>query len=347
MVSAPTVLPTPQEGDVWEAIDVLELTHPDGPAMESETAVKSTALAPQTARSTGATDVAVRLPAPSDFPAYARVVALLPVPTPEQEQRWLEDWRTRRDPEAARALVLGNLHLVVKIVRNHQNYGLPLGDLAQEGTIGLMKAVHKFDPSRSVRLSTYAWHWIEAEVREFVLRQWRLVSWGTSTLAKRMFFGYRKTVAALRALGEERSVPTAAAIAAALDISEADARLAQSYFLGADVALFDETTDEDGDGAPRAPRAVLIDEGATPLEAAQAAQEHDQRVRLRAALPHLSQRHQDVLRGRYLTETPRTLSDFAAQWGVSVERARQIEQAAIKALRAQVVPALTYAPQPA
>lgn len=299
-------------------------------------------------RSSSSLDVApkahpvVCLPAPTDFPAYARAVAALPSLSRAEEARYLEAWGTHKDVQAARALVLANLHLVVKVVRNHQGYGVSSGDLAQEGTIGLMKAVHKFDASKRVRLATYAWYWIEAEVREFIMKNRRLISWGTSALAKKMFFGYRKTVAALKDLGEERTVPTAAEVAEALGISPSDAEMARQYFMGADVNLWDEHTDEHDYASSAGPGrglAVLNDrdsesEEARPDEAAELDQRAALVAQIRQALPLLSARHRRALEARHLADRPEALSVLAKEWSVSVERVRQIDKAAVAELKA-------------
>jgi RNA polymerase sigma-32 factor len=288
----------------------------------------------------------VSLPPPTDFPAYTRAVAALPALSQADETCYLKAWNDHKDVAAARALVLSNLHLVVKVVRNHQGYGVSLGDLAQEGTIGLMKAVHKFDASKRVRLATYAWYWIEAEVREFIMKNRRLISWGTSALAKKMFFGYRKTVAALKDLGEERDVPTAAAVAEALGISSADAEMARQYFMGAEVSLWDEHTDEHDYESPGAGHGLvaLNDRHAEsaadrPDEAAELDQRAAMVVQIHQALPLLSPRHRRALEARHLTDRPEALSVLAKEWSVSVERVRQIEKAAVAALKTILVDA--------
>lgn len=272
------------------------------------------------------------LPSPNQFAAYARAIANIPPLSASDEQMLVQRWQEEKDPEAARRLVLSHLYLVVKLVRAHAGYGLPEGDLAQEGTVGLMKAVHKFDGQRKVRLATYAWYWIEAEIREFVLKNWRMVSWGTSSLAKKLFFGYRKTVNALKGLGEERVVPSGADIAQALDVSEQDAELARNYFLGGDIEIFAEDDDEDA----FTPKAVLSSDD-SPERALHETQRAQQYERVVGLLPHLSDKQQQVLTGRFLTSPPLTLSALSQQLGVSVERVRQIEGEALKAMRKKML----------
>ena len=136
------------------------------------------------------------LPPPSDFEAYARMAHQIPMLSLDEEQQAMTRWHNHRDPAAAKTLVMAHLRLVVKAVRAHQGYGLPRSDLAQEGTVGLMKAVHRFNPSLGVRLGVYAWVWIQAEIREFILSQWRMVKL-SGQAAKKLFFGYRKAMAQL------------------------------------------------------------------------------------------------------------------------------------------------------
>lgn len=275
------------------------------------------------------------LPSPNNFPAYSRAVATIPTMTVQEEQKLVQQWQNNKDADAARQLVLGHLYLVVKLVRSHAGYGLPEGDLAQEGTVGLMKAVHKFDGSKNVRLATYAWYWIEAEIREFILKNWRLVSWGTSSLAKKLFFGYRKTVTSLKGFGEERSIPSSTDIASALDVSEADAEMARSYFLGADIEIFAEDDDED---APRS--RVVLSTDHTPDRALEVDQNQQQYQAVLALLPSLTEKQQEVLKGRFLNSPPLTLAVLSEKIGVSIERVRQIETEALKSLRKKMLPAL-------
>lgn len=277
----------------------------------------------------------VALPSPNNFPAYSRAVATIPAMSAQEEQRLVELWQRNKDADAARQLVLGHLYLVVKLVRSHAGYGLPEGDLAQEGTVGLMKAVHKFDGEKNVRLATYAWYWIEAEIREFILKNWRLVSWGTSSLAKKLFFGYRKTVSSLKGFGEERSIPSNSEIASSLNVSEADAQMARSYFLGADIEIFAE---DDSDESPRS--RVMLSTDATPEHAAEAEQRHQQYQAVLNLLPDLTEKQQEVVQGRFLTSPPLTLAVLSEKIGVSIERVRQIETEALKSLRKKMQPAL-------
>lgn len=268
------------------------------------------------------------LPSPNNFPAYSRAIAGIAELSANEEQRLVQLWQTNKDADAARQLVLAHLYLVVKLVRSHSGYGVSEGDLAQEGTVGLMKAVHKFDGTKNVRLATYAWYWIEAEIREFILKNWRLVSWGTSSLAKKLFFGYRKTVSALKNFGEERSVPSNAEIAKSLDVSESDAEMARSYFLGADIEIFAED-DDDENTRPR----IMLSTDQTPEHAVEDAQRHQQYQAVLALLPDLTDKQKEVVQGRFLTTPPLTLATLSEKIGVSIERVRQIENEALRSLR--------------
>lgn len=291
--------------------------------MSKMTVLNNTTLVPTTS-----------LPSPNNFAAYSRMVASIPQLTAEEENELVEQWQKDKNAEAAKRLVLGHLYLVVKLVRSHAGYGVSEGDLAQEGTVGLMKAVHKFESNRNVRLATYAWYWIEAEMKEFILKNWRLVSWGTSTLAKKLFFGYRKTVASLKQLGEERHVPSGEKIAEILDVSVEDAEMARSYFLGADIELF--TEDDASDDVPYRAQAVLSTED-TPEKNMQRHQRMEQMEHIKNVLPLLTDKQQAVVEGRFLTNPPLTLSVLSSQLGVSVERVRQIENEAIKSLQKKVL----------
>lgn len=266
------------------------------------------------------------LPSPSDFSAYARSVAQIPSLSLEDEKALIEQWCKNKNQDAAKVLVLSHLYLVVKLVRAHRGYGVSEGDLAQEGTVGLMKAVHKFNPTKNVRLGTYAWYWIEAEIKEFILKNWRMVSWGTSSLAKKLFFGYRKTVSALMDFGEHREVPSSSSIAQSLGVSEDDANLTREYFLGGDLEIFGDHDEEVGPS-------IVLANNTTP--------EHEMVKWQRGVISdvvfekikNLPDRQQDVIKGRYLTSPPLTLTALANKWGVSVERIRQIEKETVEHLR--------------
>jgi RNA polymerase sigma-32 factor len=224
---------------------------------------------------------------------------------------------------------------VVRVVRDHESYGVSPGDLAQEGSIGLMKAVRRFDPSRGVRLGAYAVRWIEAEVREYIAHNWRLVRLGSSTAMKKLFFGYRQTVAALRQWGEERDVaPTTQAVADALNLSPAQVARAEAFFRGQDLTLA-PSAEEDGDsGAQVQDRwglQVWTQEGhLTPQE--RLAEEDLTAFRHRtldAALAQLPERDRAIFTARRLQEPAEGLAHLGERFQISAERVRQIEARAL------------------
>lgn len=283
----------------------------------------------------------VTLPSPSQYPAYVRAISALPVLSAEEENRLAWRWVKQKCSQSAKELVLSNLRLVIKAVRDHEGYGLSKEDLAQEGTVGLMKAVQKFDPSKGVRLSTYAWYWIDAEIKEFVLKNWRLVGWGTSSLAKKMFFGYRKTVQSLRSWGENRLPPTAQEIAASMEISLSDAHMLSGYFNGSDMALFleDGSDREDVMGemleasVDASVQSSLPSWSDSPLLLLEHEDDLSQHQAVVKALEHLPARTQNVIRDRFLLEKPKTLSTLSQEHGVSLERIRQLEKEGLALLK--------------
>lgn len=270
----------------------------------------------------------IRLPSPDNFPAYSRAVAAIPRLSFDDEQALARRWRDHGDRAAAQDLVIANLSLVLRAVKSHAGYRMNRADLAQEGAVGLMKAVQRFDPDRGLRLATYAVHWIDAEIREFILKNWRLVSWGTSSLAKTLFFGYRKTLAHLSALNVSRQPPTVSELAAHLDVSVEHAERARAFFQGTDQSL--SWTGEDGE--------VQFDIPDTSLNPEQALLSHDHRSqmsRLSKAVETLPERERLVIQARLLSDPPTTLATLATRLQVSAERVRQIEASALSRLRAR------------
>lgn len=282
---------------------------------------------------------AAGLPSPSRFEAYARMAHAQPILSLEQEQCLVERWRKERDPDAARQLVLSHLRLVVKVVRSHRGYGLPEADLAQEGTVGLMRAVHRFDPRVGVRLAAYALRWVEAEVREFIFRNYRLVRLGGTAAMKKLFFGYRHTLAALRALRADRDPGVSSGeVARALGVDVEQVEAARGYFLGRDLALDAPSPAGEEDGQAEPSQALML--AALPAEAttpAEAAESSDTRraiaVVVRQALDELPSRDRDILSARRLSQPPVGLVSLGKRWGISAERVRQIEARALARLR--------------
>lgn len=272
------------------------------------------------------------LPSPENFSAYSRYIAKIPELNEDDEKKLIQLWQNHQDKDAAKILILSHLYLVIKIVRSHSGYGVSESDLAQEGTVGLMKAVQKFDQQKNVRLSTYAWYWIEAEIKEFILKNWRLVGWGTSSLAKKLFFGYRKTLLSLKNLGEERSVPNSHDIAKSLQVSEEDAELARQYFLGKDIEIFMENSEDNDDFIYRN-QAVLVDNSPTPEIFTERLQQQNQLEHIKNHLSQLNDNQKYVLEHRFLKDSPDTLTKISTHLNLSVERVRQIEQEAIRLLK--------------
>jgi RNA polymerase sigma-32 factor len=266
--------------------------------------------------------------------AYIAGVNAIPVLSAAEEQRLARRFRDYNDLDAARELVISQLRFVVHIARGYNGYGLPLGDLIQEGNIGLMKAVKRFDPDVGVRLVSFAVHWIRAEIHEFVLRNWRLVKVATTKAQRKLFFNLRKAKKFLGWLSPEDT----AAIAADLGVSEREVTEMEKRLSGHDIA-FDPLPGDDDEKA-FAPAQYLHSATPDPADVIEADDWQDRtNDRLLLALDELDERSRDILRERWLTEKKSTLQELAKRYGVSAERIRQIEQRAIRALRAELSPA--------
>ncbi len=254
--------------------------------------------------------------------SYVQSVNRFPMLSAEDELRLARKFRDGEDLEAARQLVVSHLRLVVAIARGYLGYGLPHGDLIQEGNIGLMKAVKRFDPERGVRLVSFAIHWIKAEIHEYVLRNWRLLRIATTKAQRKLFFNLRGmkpgidplTQTEIKSIARKLSVKPE-------DVAEMEMRLA-----GQDMAL---ETDQDEDRY--APIAYLTDAGLEPQQALEAFQEQRGRTDgLSAALASLDDRSRRIIETRWLKEKDQaTLHDLAAEFKVSAERIRQIEAKAL------------------
>ncbi len=263
---------------------------------------------------------------------YISAVRQFEVLTVEEERALAERFYYDEDLDAARELVLHHLRFVVHLARSYAGYGLPLGDLVQEGNVGLMKAVKRFDPGVGVRLVSFAVHWIKAEMHEFILRNWRIVKVATTKAQRKLFFNLRGAKQKLawfsndeaKAVADDLGVPVAA-------VNQMEGRLASH-----DVA-FDGYGSSDDDEAPSAPMHYLEDRSANPEDLV--IEENfriDSQARLAEALELLDERSQNILRARWLTEKKKTLHELAAEYSVSAERIRQLEQNAIKKLRKQL-----------
>jgi RNA polymerase sigma-32 factor len=256
----------------------------------------------------------------------------MPMLSAEEEQELAQRLRLRNDLEAAQRLIVAHLRFVVHIARGYLGYGLPLADLIQEGNIGLMKAVKRFDPAHGVRLVSFAVHWIRAEIHEFILRNWRIVKVATTKAQRKLFF---KLCGSKKRLGwlNHDEVNT---VARELGVTPENVMEMESRLNGYDVS-FDPLTDADGDDESEsfAPSAYLRDEQANPAEALERDNWDEQAVsQLGDALERLDPRSRDIVQRRWLSDAKPTLHQLAAEYKVSAERIRQLENNAMKKLRA-------------
>ena len=269
------------------------------------------------------------LPSPvGSLDAYIGAVHRIPMLSSEDEQDLAREFREQGNLEAAKALVMAHLRFVVHVARGYSGYGLPLGDLVQEGNIGLMKAVKRFDPDMGVRLVSFAVHWIRAEMHEYILRNWRIVKVATTKAQRKLFFNLRKSKKRLGWMNAEE-VRT---VAKDLGVPEATVREMESRLSGRDIG-FEAPADADDDAKP-APAAFLIDDGADPYENVSDADYADNQLEsLSDALSHLDERSRKIIQRRWLDDDKATLQDLADEYGVSAERIRQVEANAMKKMR--------------
>jgi RNA polymerase sigma-32 factor len=260
--------------------------------------------------------------------AYLERVGRIPVLTREDERALAERFRSQGDLQAARELVLSHLRFVVHIARGYSGYGLPMGDLIQEGNVGLMKAVKRFDPSLNVRLVSFAVHWIRAEIHEYVLRNWRLVKIATTKAQRKLFFNLRRLKKNLAWLSSEETL----AVARDLGVSPAEVTEMEKRLAARDLS-FDPAPEADEEEL-YSPAAYLPAPDADPaeqVEDAESADDHSER--LRGALGRLDTRSRDIVQRRWMTDDKATLHELAQKYGVSAERIRQIESSALGKLR--------------
>jgi RNA polymerase sigma-32 factor len=266
-----------------------------------------------------------------DMDAYVSAAFQLPMLSAEEEHALAVRLRERNDLAAARALVLSHLRFVVRVARGYSGYGLPQNDLIQEGTVGLMKAVRRFDPDMGVRLVSFAVHWIKAEIHEYILRNWRIVKIATTKAQRKLFFNLRSSKKRLGWFSRQEIEDVAEDLGVKPEtVVEMESRLA-NY----DVSYDNSPEDGDEDGAMLAPAAYLPDlrhEPSAMLERLDSRQ--NERDELYAALEALDERSRDIVQRRWLSDGKETLHELAAEYGVSAERIRQIEAAAMKKLRA-------------
>jgi RNA polymerase sigma-32 factor len=267
------------------------------------------------------------------FDAYVDVVSRIPVLSREEEHALAHRFRDENDLGAARQLVLSHLRFVLHIARGYAGYGLPIGDLVQEGNVGLMKAVKRFDPAVGVRLVSFAVHWIRAEIHEYVLRNWRLVKVATTKAQRKLFFNLRKYKRNLGWLSAEETQ----AVARDLGVSTQDVTEMERRLSSRDVS-YDPAPDVDEEEESYSPAAYLPAPDADPAVAVERAEwDDDVTDRVADAMEQLDARSREILRARWMDEPKATLHDLADRYGVSAERIRQIEANAIKKLRKLVV----------
>ncbi len=278
--------------------------------------------------------VANNLPIPSSagsLDAYINGVYQIPVLSAEDEQRLAHRLREDNDIGAAQELILSHLRFVVHVARGYSGYGLQLGDLIQEGNIGLMKAVKRFDPTVGVRLVSFAVHWIRAEMHEFIIKNWRIVKVATTKAQRKLFFNLRKSKTRLGWLNAEE----VSAVAKDLNVSEREVLEMESRLSGRDIG-FEAPDDADDEHAPPAPVHYLVSGEMDPATAYESANsEADQLDVLREGMARLDARSRDIIKRRWLdADSKVTLQDLADEYGVSAERIRQIEANALKKMKA-------------
>ena len=263
--------------------------------------------------------------------AYISASYQIPVLTPEEERDLAERLRDHGDMDAARRMVMSHLRFVIRIARGYLGYGLPLPDLIQEGTVGLMKAVRRFEPDMGVRLVSFAVHWIRAEIHEYILRNWRIVKVATTKAQRKLFFNLRSAKKRLGWFTREE----VESVAADLGVKPATVLEMESRLSNQDLAF--DGYDDDEDDAPSAPSTYLPDMRMEPSKMLEIEDtERDDKGRLYAAIQGLDERSKVILRERWLNEKKQTLHDLAQQFNVSAERIRQIEKNAMKKLRLQL-----------
>ena len=267
--------------------------------------------------------------------AYLERVSHIPVLTREEEHELATRFRRDNDLEAARQLVLSHLRFVVHIARGYTGYGLPIGDLIQEGNVGLMKAVKRFDPSLNVRLVSFAVHWVRAEIHEYVLRNWRLVKVATTKAQRKLFFNLRRLKKNLTWLSGEETK----AVARDLGVTPAEVTEMEQRLAARDLS-FDPAPDADDEESTYSPATYLPAPSADPAEHVEEAEwDNDTSERLREAMARLDARSRDILEQRWSGEDKATLHELADKYGVSAERIRQIESNALVKLRTFMAPA--------
>jgi RNA polymerase sigma-32 factor len=271
------------------------------------------------------------LPPVSSLESYVQAVNVVPMLTQERETELGRRLKEHDDLTAARDLVLSHLRLVVSVARNYMGYGLPQADLIQEGNLGLMKAVKRFDPERGVRLASFAIHWIKAEIHEYILRNWRMVKIATTKAQRKLFFNLRSMKASSATLTPKEITQ----VAKTLNVKESDVVEMEKRIMGGDTAL--DPSVEDGEESV-SPIAFLAEPSEGPAELFEREQtEAMKSAGLNRALESLDERSRRIIRARWLAESePMTLHELADEFGVSAERIRQIEAKAMQKMKKEM-----------
>ncbi len=273
--------------------------------------------------------IAITLSPGENLGSYMRAVNAAPILSQKRERELALRYRNDNDLDAARELVVSHLRYVVKVARGFMGYGLPLPDLIQEGSVGLMKAVKRYDPNRDVRLVSFAVHWIKAEIYDYVLRNWRMVKVATTKAQRKLFFNLRKSRARLGWMKDDE----VSKLAEKLEVDEATVRQMESRLSGGDIA-FDARTDQDDDEAYLAPAQHLGDSRYDPAVVVdKSEQASESRRQLVAALSQLDKRSRDIVSRRWLSDDKPTLHTLADEYGISAERIRQIEKRAMEKMK--------------
>jgi RNA polymerase sigma-32 factor len=267
-----------------------------------------------------------------DLTAYIASVNSIPVLTPEQERELANQYYYEDNVDAARQLVMAHLRFVVHMAKTYSGYGLSLADLIQEGNVGLMKAVKRFNPEVGVRLVSFAVHWIKAEMHEFILRNWRIVKVATTKSQRKLFFNLRSSKKRLGWLSHEE----AKAVANDLGVDASVVQQMEGRMSGYDTS-FDAEVDADDDSAYKAP-AYYLEDQSSELETNIENEQWEEMTNrsLHSAMEILDERSRDILQSRWLTDDKSTLHDLADRYGISAERIRQLEKNAMNKIKAQM-----------
>ena len=265
--------------------------------------------------------------------AYLNSIQNIAILSPEEERKLAEDLYYREDLEAARQLVMAHLRFVVHIARGYSGYGLPQADLIQEGNVGLMKAVRKFNPEVGVRLISFAVHWIKSEIHEYVLKNWKIVKVATTKAQRKLFFNLRNKKKDITWLSED----DVKIISNELDVKEDTVREMEQRMSSHDVSFDPYSADDSEEGNTYSPADYLTNEDSDPMEIVEKEDfARDQINQLQSAISDLDERSQLILKERWLTDDKPTLHELADKYGISAERIRQIEKKAMEKIRTNI-----------